>query len=71
MRHMRSQSQPALLDRRVREDWQAAGAFEAYDKARERARQIIEDHRPEPIEADIAAAMHRIVEAADREAGVA
>jgi trimethylamine--corrinoid protein Co-methyltransferase len=71
MRHMRSQSQPALLDRRVREDWQAAGAFEVYDKARERARQIIEDHRPEPIDADVAAAMRRIVETADREVGVA
>jgi trimethylamine--corrinoid protein Co-methyltransferase len=70
MRHMRSQSQPALLDRRVREDWQAAGAFDVYDKARERARQIIEDHRPEPIDADVAAAMHRIVETADREVGV-
>jgi len=70
MRHMREQSQPHLFDRRVREDWQAAGAVDAYESARLRACEIIEGHKPEPIDADVAAAMRRVVEAADQEAGV-
>jgi trimethylamine--corrinoid protein Co-methyltransferase len=71
MRHMREQSQPKLFDRRVREDWQEAGGGEVYARARERAREIIDGHKPTPIDADIAAAMHRVVAEADREAGVA
>jgi trimethylamine--corrinoid protein Co-methyltransferase len=30
--HMREQSQPRLMDRRVREDWQAAGATDLYER---------------------------------------
>jgi trimethylamine--corrinoid protein Co-methyltransferase len=71
MRHMREQSQPKLFDRRVREDWKASGGGGAYEAAQQRAREIIEGHKPTPIDADVAAAMRRVVEEADREAGVA
>jgi trimethylamine--corrinoid protein Co-methyltransferase len=70
MRHMRGQSQPALLDRRVREDWRQAGGMDAYARAQAKAMQILAEHRPEPLPADVLAQMRRIVEDADRAAGV-
>ncbi len=71
LRHMREQSQPRLLDRRVREEWAAAGSTDLYGRARVRAQQIVREYRPEPLDADVAAAIRRLVEAADRERGVA
>jgi trimethylamine--corrinoid protein Co-methyltransferase len=70
-KYMRSQSQPALIDRRVREDWAAAGSSDMYARCSAKAREIIETHHPEPVDADVAKQMRAIVEAADREKGVA
>jgi trimethylamine--corrinoid protein Co-methyltransferase len=71
LRHMRDASQPRLLDRRVREDWASTGLTDLYGRARARAQQIVREHRPEPLDADVAAAIRRLVETADRERGVA
>ena len=69
--HMREQSQPRLLDRRVREDWQADGSTDAHARALARARELLEGHAPAPLDADAAAQVRAIVERADRElAGV-
>ncbi len=68
LRHMREQSQPRIMDRATREDWQARGGSDMYERARSRALELLETHRPEPMEASIAAAMRRIVEEADRAA---
>jgi trimethylamine---corrinoid protein Co-methyltransferase len=70
-RLMRSQSQPLLMDRRVREDWQADGGTSLADRAAAKAREILENYQPEPVDADVAKQMRAIVEAADREKGVA
>ena len=70
MRHMREQSRPAMFDRRVREEWTADGSIDAYERARRRACEIIEGHRPLPMEPEMAKAVHAVVEAADREVGV-
>lgn len=43
---------PALLDRADRTDWQAAGARELHEVARERARQLLDEHWPEVIPPD-------------------
>ena len=68
---MRSQSQPQLLDRRVREDWQAAGASDLYRRARAKAREIVASHSPTPLDAAVAQKVRGIVAAADSErAGV-
>ena len=71
MRHMREQSQPKYLDRRVREDWKERGGSDLYERARVAALEIIEGHKPEPIDPDAAKQIRAIVEAADRERGVA
>ena len=54
LKYMRGQSQPKYLDRRVREDWEAAGARDAYAVAKEAAKQILEEHHPEPLPGDVA-----------------
>ena len=38
MRHMRDTSQPELIDRRVREDWEARGSSDMYQRALEKAK---------------------------------
>jgi trimethylamine--corrinoid protein Co-methyltransferase len=71
LKHMREQSQPRLMDRRVREEWQADGATDLYSRTAPLAREIIEGHAVEPIDADIARQMRTLVEKADEERGVA
>ena len=68
---MRELSQTDLLDRRVREDWEGRGATDLATRARSRALELVETHQPLPLDADTAEQIHRIIEAADREKGVA
>ena len=69
-KHMREQSQPRLLDRRVREEWQSDGATDLYARSQAKAREIIETHVPEPLDADIVKEMRAFVAQADQERGV-
>jgi trimethylamine--corrinoid protein Co-methyltransferase len=69
--HMRELSQPALLDRRVREDWEGSGATDLATRAHARALELVESHRPAPLDKDVAEQLRRIVQTADREKGVA
>ncbi|MBW2437288.1 MAG: trimethylamine methyltransferase family protein [Deltaproteobacteria bacterium] len=69
-KHMKSQSQPKLIDRRTREDWDAGGRTDLYQRASEEARYILENHKPEPLPEDVLAAMRSIVEEAEAELGV-
>lgn len=68
--HMRTQSQPKLIDRRMREDWQAAGGKDIYHRALEEARYILENHKPDPLPDDVLAAIRSIVEEAEAELGI-
>jgi trimethylamine--corrinoid protein Co-methyltransferase len=71
LRHMRDLSQTEMLDRRVREDWEAQGATDLAARARARALELVDSHQPMPLDPDAAEQVHRIIEAADREKGVA
>ena len=70
LRHMRELSQPTVLDRRVREDWESLGSTDLAQRSRARALQIIETHQPVPLDADVAKQIRGIIEAADKERGV-
>lgn len=61
LKHMRELSQPRFMDRRVREDWEAMGAIDAYSAAKEAAKQILEEHHPEPLPDDVVAEIESIV----------
>ena len=67
--HMREQSQPRIMDRRVREEWQAAGATDMYERARRRACEILETHEPPAIDEGVKQRMRAVVARADRERG--
>jgi trimethylamine--corrinoid protein Co-methyltransferase len=69
MRHMRELSQPRLIDRRVREDWEASGGEDAYTAARREARRLLAEHRPPPLPDDVLAGMQEIVTQAEVDAG--
>ena len=71
LKHMRELSQPEVLDRRVREDWEARGSQDLATVARARALELIESHEPMPLDPDMAKQIRGIIEAADREKGVA
>ena len=71
LKHMRELSQPEVLDRRVREDWEARGSRDLYTTCLEKARDVIRGYVPEPVPDDVAARLHAIVEETDRAAGVA
>ncbi len=68
---MRELSQPEVLDRRVREDWEARGATDLATRARARALDLVESHQPMPLDPDVAEQVRGIIQAADREKGVA
>jgi trimethylamine--corrinoid protein Co-methyltransferase len=68
--HMREQSQPRIMDRRVREEWAADGATDARARALARAKEILEADRPPVVADEAAEEIRRIVAAADRELGV-
>ena len=70
LNHMNSQSQPQLIDRKMRERWTASGSKDMYQRAIEEARHILETHKPDPLPADVLAAMRAIVEEAEEELGV-
>ena len=69
-KHMRSQSQPKLIDRRTREDWEAGGKTDIYQRALEEARYILENHKPEPLPENVLATIRSIVEESEAELGV-
>ena len=68
--HMQEQSQPTLIDRRMREDWQADGSTDLHQRATQEARHILETHQPEPLPKEILAKLRSIVEEAEEELGV-
>jgi trimethylamine--corrinoid protein Co-methyltransferase len=69
-RHMREQSQPKLIDRRVRDEWRSDGATDLYARSLAKAREILEHHVPEPLDADVVKEMRALVLRADQEKGV-
>lgn len=70
LRHMREQSQPALIDRRVREQWAEAGSTSLYERSLAKARQLLETHVVEPPSEAACEEMTKIVAEAERDLGV-
>ena len=67
---MRGQSQSKFIDRRVREDWAAAGSTSLHDRALAEARRLLETHVPDPLPEAVAAELAAIIAAAEAELGV-
>lgn len=61
----RSLTSPRLIDRKVREAWEADGSPDFYQKARVRAKQLLAEHEVEPLDGDVLARIQSIVVKAD------
>jgi trimethylamine--corrinoid protein Co-methyltransferase len=66
-RHMKSQSQTRIIDRRMREDWEAAGSKDAYKRAHSKMIEILETYEPPPLPANVLSSIHSIVQEAEKE----
>ena len=69
-RYMRSQSQAKLIDRRMREDWEAAGSPDIYTRAHDQVIEILETYEPPSLPDDVLTTIRSIVEEAEKEMGV-
>lgn len=71
VKHMKScQSQPELIDRRMRQFWQERGAKDYREACAEKARYILEHHKPDPVSEEAAKAMRSLIEEREDELGV-
>jgi trimethylamine--corrinoid protein Co-methyltransferase len=70
MRHMREQSQPRFIDRRVREEWAAQGSSAIYERATAKACEILETHEPLPVPESAREEMRAIIAEAEKHLGV-
>lgn len=68
--NMKIQSQPALMDRKVRAAWEKAGSKNLHEVAMEKARKIIETHQPDPLPDGVADQLRAIVEETENELGI-
>jgi len=69
--HMRSsQIHSELIDRRMREDWEKTGGNHIYQRAQEKARHILETHKPDPLPAGVRETLRSMVKEAEEEFGV-
>jgi trimethylamine--corrinoid protein Co-methyltransferase len=66
-KHMKSQSQVQLIDRRMREDWAAAGSTDIYKRAHDSVIEILETYEPAPLPANVLNTIQSIVEEAEKE----
>ena len=69
-KYMRSQSRPEMIDRRMRSNWQADGATTAYDRALDKVRFILANHKPAPLPEEVLAKIRSIVLEAEAELGI-
>jgi trimethylamine--corrinoid protein Co-methyltransferase len=61
LKHMRTHSRPELIDRSGMEMWQASGATDSYRRALEKARDILQNHQPDPLPDKVQAEMRSII----------
>ena len=68
MENMRTeQTYPELIDRRIRSEWQKAGGTTIYERSWEKALEILETHKPEPLPDDVQKIIREIVEETEEE----
>jgi len=70
LKHVRSHSKPEFIDRNRMEKWKAAGATDCYAKAAEKTRDILQNHKPEPLPETVAADIKAIIKETEGELGV-
>jgi len=67
MQHMREQSRPKVLDRKMRHGWEAAGAKDLTSAAHEVVIDILKNHKPEPLPKGVPEKLEKILKEAEAE----
>jgi trimethylamine--corrinoid protein Co-methyltransferase len=65
--HFRDRWYPSLMDRDNHAGWQVRGGTTLQERAAERVEEILGEHRAEPLDEDVAQAVHAIVQRAEAE----
>ncbi len=68
--NMRKLSEPQCIDRRMRQFWEAGGSKDLGTVCAERAREILESHRPEPLPAEVHQGLLAIISTREDELGI-
>ena len=68
--HMASQSRARLMDRRMREDWEADGSKDIYQRAHVKMVNILETYEPPQLSNSVLQDIREIVVEAEKEQGV-
>ena len=63
-------SNPELIDRTMRETWERKGSKTAHDKAMEKVRHILDNHKPKPLPQEVLDQIREIVVETEREMGI-
>ena len=61
------QSKVELIDRRMRGTWEKRGSKDIRTVAGEKARDILENHKPLPLKPEVASALRSIIEETEKE----
>ena len=67
LRHMKEQSHPKLIDRKMREPWESSGSKNMSERAHEELLSILKNHKPEPLPAETLSSLRSIVKNAEGE----
>lgn len=67
LEHMQQHSRPEFIDRTRMQKWQAAGARDSYQRALEKTRDILKNHRPQPLPENILVDIRSIIDEAHEE----
>lgn len=60
------QAQTKLFDRTMRQTWVEEGSQDVAVRATKKAKEIIAEYKPEPLDKDVAATLRKIVESAEK-----
>ena len=69
--HMETQSNAELMDRRMREDWEADGSTDIYQRAHKKMLNLLETYEPPQLSESVRQDIREIVTEAEKEQGVA
>ncbi len=69
-KHMATQSNAELMDRRMREDWEADGSTDIYQRAHKKMRDVLETYEPPQLSQGVLQDIRDIVTEAEKEQGV-
>ena len=70
LKHMRTHSRPEFIDRNGMETWKASGATDSYQRALEKTRDILQNHKPEPLPEKVLTEMRSIITETEGEIGL-